>query len=92
MTDHPSTFRGTQETSGDIEWSDGATVHKRSDGGGVFDSLKALHRGTLREMVELVSTMPEERRADYVIQKAGDRRLEIGEIMALARRKDFPGG
>jgi hypothetical protein len=35
--------------------------------------------------------MPEDERGNYVIQKAGDRRFEIGEIMALAARDDFPG-
>lgn len=94
MSDHPSTLRGDPATSGGIEWTDGASVHWRGDGesGGVFDAFKALHRGTLAEMVALVSTMPADKRGDYVIQKAGDRRLEIGEIMALAARSDFPGG
>lgn len=87
---HPSTFRGPSTHSEGIAWDDHASVHKKGDGGGVFDSMKGLHRGTLAEMVALVSHMPEDERGDFVIQKAGDHRLEIGEIMALAQRADFP--
>lgn len=90
MTDHPSTYRGAETGSGGIEWNDRASIHLKDDGQGVLDGMKGLHRGTLAEMVAMVSRMPEGQREEYVIQKAGDHRLEIGEIMALAARGDFP--
>ena len=91
MTDHPSTFQGEGGASGGVDWDDHASIHMKGDGQGVLDSLKALHRGTLAEMVAMVSRMPEGEREQLVIQKAGDHMLGIGEIMALAARNDFPG-
>ena len=87
---HPSTFKAVCTQSKGIAWDDHASVHRRGDGRGVFSSMKGLHRGTLAEMVALVSRMPESERGQYVIQKAGDHRLDTAEIMALARREDFP--
>ena len=89
MTDHPSTVQG-ETTSQGIDWDDHATIHHKGDGQGVFDGLKALHRGTLAQMVTMIASMGESERGDYVIQKAGDHRLGTGEIMALAARPDFP--
>lgn len=89
---HPSTFKAVRTHSQGVEWDDHATVHRKDDGQGLFNSMKGLHRGTLAEMVALVSRMPESERGQYVIQKAGDHRLEIAEIMALAGREDFPHG
>ena len=91
MTDHPSTYNATQTDSSGTDWDDGAAIHRRGDGQGVLDAMKALHRGTLAEMVQVISDMPEEERRDFVIQKAGDRQLGPDEIMALANRPDFPG-
>ena len=92
MTDHPSTFNAKPASNAAVDWDDAATLHRRDDGDGVLDGLKALNRGTLAEMVRLVCNMPAADRGDYVIQKAGDRRLEPGEIQALADREDFPAG
>jgi hypothetical protein len=91
MTDHPSTFRGGTTNSETIDWDDRAAIHRRGDGEGLFDAMKALNRGTLAEMVQMILTMPESERGDYVIQKAGDHQLDTAEIMALADREDFPG-
>jgi hypothetical protein len=91
MTDHPSTIRAADTHTGGVDWNDHATVHLAHDGQGLFDGLKALHRGTLAQMVGMVSRMPEGERERYVIQKAGDHKMGIGEIMALAGREDFPG-
>jgi len=91
MTDHPSTFDAEQTHSEGVEWNDRASIHLKDDGQGLFDGLKGIHRGTLAEMVAMISHMPEEERGKYVIQKAGDHRLETGEIMALAGQADFPG-
>jgi len=90
MTDHPSTFGAAPRGEGSIDWDARASIHRIEDGGGVLDAMKALNRGSLAEMVALIRDMPDDRRAGYVIQKSGDRRLGPGEIMALARRADFP--
>lgn len=91
MTDHPSTFRGgTTGGEGAIEWEDRATIQVRDTSQGLFAD-NALHRGTMAEMVALMAAMPEDLRADYVIEKAGDRQYEPAEIMELAARPDFPG-
>lgn len=91
MADHPTTFRAEPASAGSIDWDDRASIHRKGDGGGVFDGMKALHRGTLAEMVALIRNMPESERGDFVIEKAGDHRLSPPEIMALADREDFPG-
>ena len=90
MTDHPSTFQG-EGIPGGIDWDDHATIHKKDDGQGLLDAMKGLYSGTLAEMVAMVAAMPEAERGNFVIQKAGDHKLEQGEIMALAHRDDFPG-
>lgn len=87
---HPSTYKAVRTHSVGIGWDDHATIHRRDDGHGVFDSLKGLYRGSLAEMVAMVSNMPEASRGNFVIQKAGDHLLDTAEIMALARRDDFP--
>jgi len=91
MADHPTTFRAESGGPETIEWDDRASIHRKDDGGGLFDAMKALHRGTLAEMVAMIRSMPEEERGDYVIEKAGDRKLDPAEIMALAERDDYPG-
>ncbi len=88
---HPSTFKAVRTTQDGIAWDDHATVHRKDDGQGLFDAMKGLNRGTLAEMVALIASMPEGDRGNFVIQKAGDHRLDTPEIMALAGRKDFPG-
>jgi len=89
MTDHPTTFRA-EPSDQTIDWDDRAALHRADDGQGLFDGAKALRRGTLAELVRHVMTLPEEERQDYVIQKAGDRKLDMAEIAALAERQDFP--
>ena len=88
---HPSTIKAENTHNEGIAWNDHATVHLRDDGQGIFDPLKAIHRGTLAEMVALVSHMPADQRGKYVIQKSGDHQLGTSEIMGLVDRPDFPG-
>ena len=90
MTDHPSTFHADPENIGKIDWDDRASLHRKDDGAGVLDAGNALRRGTLTEMIRHVTLLPAEERSHYVIQKAGDHRLELAEIEALAQRDDFP--
>ena len=86
MTDHPSTYSADDTHREGIQWDDRAAVHRKGDGQGILDGAKALNRGTFAEMVRLVSRMAEDERGDYVIQKAGDRKFEAAEIMALAEK------
>lgn len=90
MTDHPSTFKAADTHDDGVEWEDRASLHRKGDHRGVFDGAKGLRRGTLAELIRHVMLLPEEERRDYVIQKAGDRRIEPSEIESLAARPDFP--
>jgi hypothetical protein len=89
-THHPSTLKAECINEAGIAWDAQATVHLKADRQGLFDPLKGLYRGSLADMVALVYHMPEGERHKFEIQKAGDRRLGIAEITALARRADFP--
>jgi hypothetical protein len=91
MTDHPTTFRAEPSGPERIDWDDRASIQPAEDSGGVLDAMKAIHRGTLAEMVAMLADMPEEQRNRYVIEKAGDRQLSAAEALALAERSDFPG-
>lgn len=91
MTDHPSTFNATDTHHDGVQWDDRASIHGSDDGQGVLDGGKGLRSGTLAEMVAQIMAYPPERRSDFVIQKAGDHRMERDEIEALAARSDFPG-
>ena len=73
-----------------VEWNDFSELHVKDDGGGLFSGLKAIRQGTLAELVYYVASLPEDERDQYVIDKSGDHRLHIGEIMMLSRRPDFP--
>jgi len=73
-----------------VEWNDFSELHEKSDGGGLFSGLKAIRQGTLADLVHFVVSLPEDEQAQYVIEKLGDHRLEIGEILNLARRPDYP--
>lgn len=90
MSDSPSTFGADPAGRSGIEWNESASLHRSDDGGGVLSELKALRHGTLAELVRFVAALPEEERRHYVIEKARDHRLGIGEILALSRRPDFP--
>lgn len=91
MTDHPSTYKAADTHHEGVDWDDRAWIHRADESGGVFDSSKRLHSGTLAEMVALMMNYPAYERGAYVIEKAGDRRLTRGEIEALAARRDYPG-
>lgn len=92
MCPSPTTFQGEPADPSGHGWDDSAELHKCADGGGVFHRFKTIRRGTLAELIDFVMGLPEDKQADYAIQKEGDHRLSIGEIRALFRRADFPGG
>ncbi|WP_338446285.1 hypothetical protein V5F89_00325 [Pelagerythrobacter marensis] len=91
MTDHPSTYKAAKTHEKGVQWDDRASIHEADDGQGLLDGAKGLRSGTLAEMVAQVMAYPPEQRGGFVIQKAGDHRLERAEIEALAARDDFPG-
>ncbi len=90
MTDHPSTFRGESTHLAGIQWDDRAEIHLADDGQGILDGGKGLRGGTLAELIMQIMAYPPAERDRFVIQKAGDHRLERAEIEALAARDDFP--
>jgi hypothetical protein len=87
---NPSTFRA--EPHSGPGWDDHAALHRSNDGGGLLSDLKAVRHGHLAELVRFVTSLPESERSHYVIERSGDHRLGIGEILALSRRSDFPRG
>lgn len=78
------------DTTADF-WTDHATVLRREAANGVLHAFATLHGGPFAAMIRLVSRLPEEDRAGLLIEKSGDRQYGPDEIMALARRPDFPG-
>ena len=90
MSNSPPTFGTDPNLHTQVEWGDSATLHRKDDGGGLLYELKAVRRATLAELVRHVMMMPEAERRDYVIEKAGDHRLDLAEIKELAARPDFP--
>ncbi|MEX0342826.1 MAG: hypothetical protein AB3N06_09570 [Erythrobacter sp.] len=90
MTDHPSTYRGEDTHSGEIDWDDRASLHRKHDGDGLLDSAKGLRSGTFADLVRHMMLMPEHERADYYIEKAGDREYHADEVAGLSQRDDFP--
>lgn len=91
MSASPTTFHGESGAPSGYGWNDSAELHKCADGGGLFHRFKTIRRGTVAELIDFVMGLPEEKQADYAIQKEGDHRLAIGEIRVLFRRADFPG-
>jgi hypothetical protein len=73
-----------------VQWDDFSELHVKDDGGGLLSGIKAIRQGTLAELVYFVASLPADERDQYVIEKSGDHRLSIGEIMMLSRRPDFP--
>lgn len=90
MSQSPTTFRGESSGLGDPGWNDASALHRRNDGGGVLSGLKAVRHGTLVELIRFILTLPEGERGNYEIEKSGDHRLAMGEILKLAKRPDFP--
>ena len=87
---NPSTFKAEPNPGSGPDWGDHASLHRSNDGGGLLSDLKAVRSGKLADLIRFVTTLPESEQDHYVIDKAGDHRLGIGEIRALSRRADFP--
>lgn len=90
MTDHPSTFRGEDTHSDGIQWDDRATLNLVNAGEGLLSGASSVRSGSFAELISFVENLPEEDRAKYYIEKAGDREYHAAEIADLAAREDFP--
>ncbi len=90
MTDHPSTFQGGTNTSGEQAWDDRATLMPATQGDQLAGGGVPLLRGTFAAMIRHLAQLPEEDRHGYVIAKAGDRTYSAEEAMALASEPGFP--
>ncbi len=92
MTDHPSTYKGESSGGPGIDWDDRAFLHHVGDGRGLLDGAKSIRDGTFADLIKHIMLLPEDSRAEYCIQKAGDRRFDYPEIAALYESEDFPRG
>ena len=74
-----------------IDWNAPATLTERDDGGSdLHYHFRKLREGPLRELVQAVAAMPVAERARLVLEVAGGKTLNVGEIVALAQREDLP--
>ncbi|RZK03855.1 MAG: hypothetical protein EOO76_01125 [Novosphingobium sp.] len=87
---NPSTFKAEPNGATGPDWGDHASLHRSNDGGGLLSDLKAVRHGSLADLIRFVVNLPNDEQDHYVIEKAGDHRLSIGEIRSLSRRADFP--
>lgn len=90
MSLHPTTFQGENPEDQGIGWNDCATLHRRTDGGGLLHGFKVIRKGNFAELARSVAQFSPEERSHYMIEKAGDRQYLAHEIMALVKRPDFP--
>ncbi|MGH6786943.1 MAG: hypothetical protein ACREBO_08930 [Novosphingobium sp.] len=74
-----------------IDWNAPATLHERDDrGSDLHYHFKTLRQASLGDLVREVAAMGAAERARLVIDFAGGRSLNVGEILALAEREDLP--
>ena len=71
-----------------LDWDAQATLRERDDGGSDLQyNFAVLKTGSLREMVAHVVAMEAAQRARVVIEVAGGRSLNLGEILELAAKE-----
>ena len=90
MTDHPSTLKAKDTVRTNIEWDDRAELHRVGAGDGVMSGASSLRDGSFAELIAHMMLLPEEERADYYIEKLGDREYHAEEVTALAADPTFP--
>ncbi len=74
-----------------MDWNADATLHERDDGGSEMHyNFRTLRKAPLGQLVRDVAAMPAGDRARMVIDVAGGRTLNVGDIMALSTRDDLP--
>lgn len=72
----------------ELDWDAQATLRERDDGGSDLQyNFAVLKTGSLREMVAYVVAMEAAQRARVVIEVAGGRSLNLGEILELAAKE-----
>jgi len=90
MAHNPTTFAGEAGGEKSLDWDDPATLHHRANGAGVLHGFTTLRRSNFADLIRFVANLPAEERAQYMIERAGDRQYEPYEIVALYQRADFP--
>ena len=74
-----------------IDWNGPATLTERDDGGSdLHYHFRKLRDGSLGELVRAVAAMPAADSARLVLEAPGGTTLNVGEILALAKRDDLP--
>ena len=74
-----------------IDWNAPATLTERDDSGSdLHYHFRKLREGPLGELVRAVAAMPTAERARLLLEVAGGKTLNVGEILALAQRGDLP--
>lgn len=69
-----------------LDWNAEATLHERDDAGSELQyNFNVVKKAPLRELVTLVATMTADERARLIIDIAGGKSLNVGEIIALAK-------
>ncbi|NLR40047.1 hypothetical protein [Novosphingobium sp. ERW19] len=71
-----------------LDWNAEATLHERNDAGSEMQyNFSVLKKAPLRELVAEVAAMDSSQRARLVIDVAGGKSLNVGEILELAARE-----
>lgn len=74
-----------------MDWSKPAKlIERQDDGSEMFFEFRELASDTLQALVTRVATMPASERARMVIDAGTAGTFNVGEIVALAARSDFP--
>lgn len=75
-----------------VDWSAQAKLLERQDGGSdLYYEFTQLRGAPLSELVADVAAMPAADRARMVIDAGPGGTLNVGDILALAARDDYPG-
>lgn len=70
-----------------LDWNAEATLHERDDSGSELQyNFNVLKKGPLRDLVAEVVAMDVAQRARLVIDVAGGKSLNVGEILDLAAK------
>lgn len=89
MSHTPSTIKGEPGGKAPIDWDDAASLHRAGDEG-LLSELTAVRHGKLADLVRYIALLAEADRTQYVVERAGDHRLSVEEVMDLYARADFP--
>jgi hypothetical protein len=75
-----------------VDWNAKATLQQRDDSGSdMFYGFETIGEGPLAQMVAQVMAMPLHDRARIVLDAVGMGMLNIGQVVELSRREDYPG-